>query len=47
MKRWVLVTTFVAAVGLAPVAFRTGDILAFALAGLIPFLVDLKNGELE
>jgi len=47
MKRWILAATLITAVCLAPVAIRVGDITALSLAGLIPFVVDLKNGQLE
>ena len=46
MKQWVLLLTIIVAVALIPLAIWTHDILAISLAGLIPFYVDWKNGDL-
>ena len=47
MKPLVLIVTLIAAVLLIPVAIRLGDILVLSFAGLIPFFLDLKSGDLD
>jgi len=46
MKKPVLMATIAAVITLLPLAVWWNDILVFSLAGLIPFYVDLKNGNL-
>ena len=46
MTRPVLVATLLLAAALVPVAIWWDDVLVLSLAGLIPFFVDLKNGDL-
>lgn len=47
MKRSVLIATIVAAIALIPVAMWQDDLLVLSFAGLIPFCVDWKNGDLN
>jgi len=47
MKRSVLIATLVVATALVPAAIWRDDVLVVSMAGLIPFLVDLKNGDLS
>ena len=47
IKTSVLVVTLLVAAALVPVAIWARDALIVCLAGLIPFFVDLKNGNLD
>jgi hypothetical protein len=47
MKPSVLIVTLLVTAALVPVAVWADDVLVVCLAGLIPFFVDLKNGDLD
>ena len=47
MKPSVLTVTLLVTLALVPVAIWADDLLIVSLAGLIPFFVDLWNGDLD
>ena len=45
MKRFTLTITLILAVALIPVALWLDDILILSLPALVPFILQLRNGE--